>query len=204
MGLLRSLFGPSKDEIWRILSHEIEGQFLEGGFLKGSKVEARHGEWTLTLDTYTVSSGKHSTTYTRLRAPFVNKDGFRFHVYRESVFSGMGRALGMQDVEVGYPEFDRDFVIKGNSDRKLRSLFASPDVRALLSLQPRVSLEVKDDEGWFGAAFPEGVDELQFRAVGVIKDLDRLRGLFDLFAAVLSQLCAIGSAYEDDPRVSLG
>jgi hypothetical protein len=37
----------------------------------------------------------------------------------------------------------------------------------------------------------------------VIKDLDRLRALFDLFAEVLHQLCVIGSAYESDPGVRL-
>ena len=32
-----------------------------------------------------------------MRAPFVNKDGFQFEIYREGLFSAMGKALGMQD-----------------------------------------------------------------------------------------------------------
>ena len=203
MGLLKSLFGPSQDEIWRILSREINGDFQDGGFWKGSKVEARYGDWTLTLDTYTQSNGKTSTTYTRLRAPYVNKDNFRFHIYRESIFSGLGRAFGMQDIEVGHPKFDQDYVIKGNNEQKLRDLFDSLEIRTLLARQPKISLEVKDDEGWFGRSFPQGVDELEFHTIGVIKDLDLLRDLFDLFAVVLNQLCAIGSAYEDNPHTSL-
>ena len=43
-------------------------------------------------------------------------------------------------------------------------------------------LTVKDDEGWFGTSFPEGVDELFFRVGGVIKDVERLKSLYDLFA----------------------
>ena len=32
------------------------------------------------------------------------------------------------------------------------------------------------------------MDELHFQVMGVIKDLERLKGLFDLFAAVLDRL----------------
>ena len=69
--------------------------------------------------------------------------------------------------------------------------------------QPRIHLEVKDSEGWFGPKFPENVDELYFRVVGVIKDVERLKSLFDLFAAVLNQLCRIGSAYKQEPGIAL-
>ena len=42
-----------------------------------------------------------------------------------------------------------------------------------------------------------------FQVVGVIKDVERLKALFDLFAAVLDQLCRIGSAYKQEPGVTL-
>jgi hypothetical protein len=204
MGILRQLFGPSKNEVWQKLSHEVEGKFHEGGFWKGSKLEIRHGEWTLTLDTYTVSNGKNSsTTYTRIRTPYINRDNFRFTVYRKSIFSGIGKMLGMQDVEVGHFQFDEDFIIKGTDEYKLRQLFENDRIRELISVQPRIHLEVKDDEGFFGSDFPQGVDELCFRVVGIIKDTERLKQLFDLFAEVLNHLCQIGSAYEDDPRMDL-
>jgi hypothetical protein len=37
----------------------------------------------------------------------------------------------------------------------------------------------------------------------VIKAVDRLRSLFDLFAAVLDQSCRIGSAYKQDAGVEV-
>lgn len=204
MGLLRALFGPSKDEIWRQLSRQTGGAFVEGGFFKGSKVLLQHGDWTLTLDTYTESSGDNSsTTYTRLRAPYVNANGFQFEVYREGLFSGLGRTFGMQDVDVGHLEFDRDFVIKGNCETQLRELFANATIRDLLHCQPRIRFEVRDDEGWFGTNFPDGVDELRFCCVGVVKNVEQLKNLFDLFAETLEHLCEMGSAYEDRPNVDL-
>ncbi len=76
-------FGPSKDEVWRELSQEIGAEYVEGGFWKGSKVQAHVGPWTITLDTYTTSSGESSTTYTRMRAPYINPEAFRFTIYRQ-------------------------------------------------------------------------------------------------------------------------
>jgi len=181
MGLLRKIFGPSRDEIWSRLSHELSGRFVDGGWLGKTKVEVEHEQWCITLDTFTVSSGKNSTTYTRLRAPYVNKDGFRFTIYRKSIFSGLGKMFGMQDIEVGHQPFDADFIIKSNNEEKLRLLFSNQGIRQLVRVQPRIHLTVKDDEGWFGSRFPDGVDELYFQTVGVIKDLGLLKDLFFCF-----------------------
>jgi len=205
MSFFGSLFGPSKDEIWQQFSAATGGEFVEGGFWKGSKVDARHGEWIVTLDTYTVSNGKSSSTYTRMRAPYVNPDGFNFDIYRKGIFSDIGKWMGMQDVEVGYPEFDENFVIKGNDEGKLRRLFANEKIRALISAQPNIRFCVKDDENnfWSGSGFPQGVDELYFQTGGIIKDVDRLKQLYDLFSETLDELCRMGSAYDKSPGVKL-
>jgi hypothetical protein len=197
------LFGPSKDEVWRQLCQEIGAKFVEGGLWKGNKVQALVGPWTVTLDTYQVSSQHSHVTYTRMRAPYVNPEGFRFTIYRKGLFSGLGKMLGMQDIEVGDPEFDEAFIIQGNNEARVQHLFADRRLRTLVQAQPAIRLEVKDSEGWFGPKFPENADELHFLVVGVIKDVERLKSLFDLFAAVLEQLCKIGSAYKGDPGVAL-
>ena len=157
----------------------------------------------MTLDTYTVSTGKSSVTYTRMRAPYINPEGFRFTIYRKSIFSDLGKFLGMQDIEVSDPDFDEAFIIKGNDDSKVQSLFSNSKIRQMIQDQPKIRLEVKDSEGWFDPRFPEDVDELSFQVVGVIKDVERLKALFDLFATVLDHLCRIGSAYKQEPGITL-
>lgn len=204
MGVMREIFGPSKKEIWKQLSLQLENsEYIEGGFFKSDKIIARIKNWIVTLDTYTVSTGQATTTYTRIRAPYVNRDGIRFKIYKSGIFSEMGAALGMQDIEVGSPEFDEAFVIKGNNEEKIKELFKSLQLQKLMLMQSRFHLEVKDDEGWFGTAFPEGVDELYFSIPGILKDIDQLKGLFEIFSEVLDQLCIIGSAYDSYPGVEL-
>jgi hypothetical protein len=205
MSFRASLFGPSRDEIWRQFASTVAGDFTDGGFWNGAKVEATHGPWTVVLDTYRVSTGKSSITYTRMRAPYVNPDGFQFNVYRRGVFSNLGKWLGMQDVTVGYSQFDEDFIIKGNDEAKLRRLFASEKIRELIAAQPDIHFSVRDDEEkfWGGRNFPSNVDELYFKVIGTIKDVDRLKLLYDLFSETLDELCRMGSANEDSPGVKI-
>jgi hypothetical protein len=203
MKAMREWFGPSRKEIWKQLAAAVDGKFVEGGWAKGDKVEVTHEGWVLTLDTYAVSTGKVVIIFTRMRAPYVNPRGFRFTIYRKGFFTGLAKLLGMQDVEVGHEPFDTDFVIKGNDELLLRELFADARLRELIEQQKDIQFSVKDDEGWFGTHFPEGVDELSFNVPGVIKDVERLKLLFDLFAETLDQLCRIGSATKDAPGVTL-
>jgi hypothetical protein len=203
MGTWRKLFGPSREEIWRQLSAEIGARYVEGGLWKGDKVQATYGEWTLTLDTYAVSTGKATIVFTRMRAPYVNPEGFRFNIYRKSVFSELAKRFGMQDVEVGDESFDRDFIVKGTDEGKLRDLCSNPRIRELIGQQREIHFTVKDDEGWFGPTFPEGVDELYFAVPGVIKDLERLKRLYALFGETLDHLCRIGSAYTQAPNLTM-
>jgi hypothetical protein len=202
-GIIMDIFGPSKKEIWQQLAEEIQADYVNNSFWVGDRVEAHVDNWIVVLDTYTVSTEKSSTTYTRMRAPFVNVDNFYFKIYRTGIFSGIGKMLGMEDINVGYEEFDEDFIIKSNSEEKVKQLFSNEKIRFLIQDQPHISLEIKDDEGFFKAHFPEGVDELYFQVTGVIKDIDRLKELYELFAEVLKELCSMGSASAEEPGVVL-
>lgn len=82
-------------------------------------------------------------------------------------------------------------------------MFGDRNVRRMIEQQPKLYLDVRDDKGWFKSRFPEGVDELYYRVGGVLKNVERLKSLFDLFAEVLNRLCHIGSAYENDPGIVL-
>jgi hypothetical protein len=138
-----------------------------------------------------------------MRAPFVDPEGFRFTVYRKGIFSDIGKWFGMQDLEIGDEAFDRDFILKSDQEPKLRELLGSTRIRELIGQQPQIYFAVKDDEGFFRSSFPEGVDELYFQVVGIVKDVERLKLLYELFAETLDQLCRIGAANENPPNVSL-
>lgn len=175
MSILRRLFRPSDVEIWRRLETEVGARFLKGGSWNRDKIEVTHDDWTITLDTYFSAASK--AEYTRLRTECANPERLRLTVYRRGFFSDAGKVLGMQDIEIGHPEFDRDFIIKGNSEAKLRALLADATIRELIAAQPEVRFTLDDADG-----------ELAFEVPGVIRDIPRLKQLFDLFAATLDHL----------------
>ena len=207
----RGILGPSKDEIWSQIATDIGGEYIDGGFWKKDVLIYKHGEWQILLDTYTqttstgttTGTSTTTTTYTRMRAPFINKDGLYFRITREGFFSSIGKFFGMQDIEIGDPFFDDKFIIKGNNPEKIKLLLAEPKIKELCQQQPRIYFTIKDDEGWFGTDFPEGVDALYFSCVGVIKETALLKSLFGLFCITLQRLVQIDSAYEDDPQIQL-
>ena len=138
---------------------------------------------------------------TRLRAPYVNPRAFRFDVYRKSVFSGIAKAFGMQDIEIGDAAFDEDFIVKGTDESQVKALLANPRIRELIARQPDVRFGVRDDDGWFSKRFPEDVDQLHFEVIGEVKDLEQLSLVYELFAETLDQLTRIGAAYDAPPQI---
>jgi hypothetical protein len=75
MSILRKVFGPSRKEIWQQFCAQTGSTYVLGSFAKTDKIEATHGPWTVTLDTFVVSTGKSAIIFTRMRAPYVNPDG---------------------------------------------------------------------------------------------------------------------------------
>jgi hypothetical protein len=186
--MLKQIFGPDKEEVWRQLAAQLNGNYVDGGFFGKDKVEVQHADWTITLETLVVSTGKSTIVYTILQAPFHNPDNFRFSINRRGIFTDIGKFFGMQDIATGDPEFDHDFVIQGNNEEKVRQLLANSTIRDLIGLQPKIHFQIKPDDGLFSRKYPVGTERLYFRNLGIIRDLDRLKNLYDLFFATLDQL----------------
>ena len=126
---LRKIFGPSQAEIWHLLAQQIGAEFKHGEWWKGrTRVDAKVGQWIVTLDTYTVSTGKSNVTFTRMRS-VRNRDGFRFTITRAGIFNPIARMLGLQDVEIGNEAFDKAFVIKTNDESRVCTFLADADLR---------------------------------------------------------------------------
>lgn len=121
-----------------------------------------------------------------------NYHNFCFKIYRKGIFSGIGKALGMQDIKIGYDSFDDEFIIKGNNEELVKKIFLNNDIRSLIERQPKISLEAKDNK-----------NGLSFTTVGVIKDVDRLKSLFELFTKVLDEFMLNGITIDQASEVEL-
>jgi hypothetical protein len=186
VSIWKQLFGESQKDAWTRLANEIGGQLREGGWGSATAVHARLGGYDIVLDTYTVSTGKSSQTYTRVQAPFANAAGLRFRIHRASIFTGIAKAFGKQDIEIGVPDFDRDFVIQGNDEARVQQLLSDEALRAMIEAQPHISLGIDDGDGSiFSTKYGPLVDLLTLTQGGVVKDVPLLSGQFALFAVLL-------------------
>ncbi len=200
MSELREHFTKHREALWQ----ELRKQLDEEGKWSGDALRISAGPFTVTLDVHAQVAGRGSEVVTRMRATYINRDGFRFGLKRRSWMSDLTTFFGEQDLEIGDEEFDRHWVIKSNNVAELKRLLARPNTRDRMSACTVLQrLEVRDDEGWFGPEFPGEVDELYLEAEGRVCEADTLGELYSIFAGALVMLTQVGSAYETDPEIQL-
>lgn len=196
MASLLERFADHENELWKKLSDELGGTLTDQKGSRHDKVVAKVGQWVVTLDKHSEPGYHAEHMTTRLRAPFVNPDGLRFMVRHEGVFENIGKLVGMQDIQIDRMPFDKMFLVQGSDPAKIKSLFTDDRLRELVKTEPKIHLQVRDAGDYFEDFYPDNVDELVLEVCDEVKDLDRLKRLFDLFARTLDGLCKLGSAYK--------
>jgi hypothetical protein len=176
-----------KTEIWEQVAKEIGAQFNRDAPCVCLVME----EWVIILDEY--RDYGDSTAIVRMRAPYQDKNGFRFSISSKNIFSEIGKLFGMQDVKIGDAVFDDKFIIKTNDEEKVRGFFNSPRLRQLAQAQPYVSFEIRERER-AGIETLFGESNVELYAPGYIKDVAILKSTFEMFGEALRQLRQIGSA----------
>lgn len=127
---------------------------------------------------YTVGSGKNSTTYSTVRIVGPNPKELTFNIYREGMFSKLGKIMGMQDIQTGDPTFDDKFVIKSNNPEFIK-IALLPEIKSKFidiweRHKPHGSITLKDEE-------------LHYDEVGTIRTVE-IRERFGAIADLLADL----------------
>lgn len=144
------------------------------------RIEATLDRIDVVADSYVVSNGKSATTYTRLTASVPNSHDVVLSVYREGLFTSVGKALGAQDVVVGDPAFDELFVVKANVDGVARA-WLHGSVCAALRACPDFRYQLENGT-------------LRATCVGLVDDGDLLARA----VRVVAKLAARGAELEDE------
>lgn len=127
MDSIGEMFGAGgRQELWMHIASGIGDEFLDGEEWKGNRVAVKQGNWTLTLDTDRLDYGEAGAVSTRLRAPYINADGFRFQISPEGLMGRIGKLFGLQDVQTGDAEFDAAFLVRSTDEAKVKAFLANP------------------------------------------------------------------------------
>lgn len=183
--------------VWMDLADEAKGDFLEENNV--ARVRVPMTPWTVTFEMH--SKGKN---HSKILLPFEAKTDFEFEIYNRNWVADAQKKFGLQDIIVGYEDFDRDFIIKGNDESKVKKLYSSETLREMIQLQKavRLAVQTKGALKQYGQV-PSGVHVLVFEEDEAINSFDRLISLLELFRATMTQLCEMGVASTADPNFQI-
>jgi hypothetical protein len=128
---------------WQDLSERIGATYAPGSFWFGRPVVSGvYQQHTFKLDTFRRGTGKSSTTYTRLEVMINNPNFLSMSIHQEGLMSKIGKAFGVQDIQLGDEELDQRFIIKGQPESDVRRVFASLGMRQRLLEAPELHADV--------------------------------------------------------------
>ncbi len=125
--------------------------------------------------------GESVGVYTTIVAPYKNTSGFYCEIYKEGFFQSIGKKLGMQDIEVGIPEFDDCYILKSNQPETLRKILNEPLLVKEIKKHPNIKFMVKTKNRFLGDFHPAGIDQLFYEEEGYIVDIEKLESIFEVF-----------------------
>jgi len=132
-------------EAWDQAATQLGMRFTPGTFIRSKSIEGRLHDNRVRVDTFTRSSGKHSTTFTRYRIDFPRALGLGLNLKEQGFISGVAAFFGSQDIETGDPQFDPRVVVKGADPRHIaRFLTPARRLRIVRLFQNHPGCEIKD------------------------------------------------------------
>ncbi|MGI8980773.1 MAG: RING finger protein [Pirellulaceae bacterium] len=107
------------------LARRLGGKVQPGGLIAYPELRFPHGGRTATLK-YT-AGGENESPRTYLTIPWPH-GRLRSEIFMEGPLSPLRKLIGMQDIEIGSPQFDRQFIITGNDEAAIKA-FLTPDAQ---------------------------------------------------------------------------
>ena len=199
MGLL----GKSKKEAWNEFAYSIGAEAVDtGAFKRGLVVRLPYKNWEVVMDTYTVSTGKGTITYTRVRAVFVRGTEFAFKIFRTSLLTKAANFFGRASAKTGDAEFDAAFTIRSPQESLVQEIFKNEKLKQMLYSLKRVNFFVKKSRGRKETKYVENENEIHYYMTGIIRDIDKLTLIYGIIIDLLNEFEANGIAKSEAPKIS--
>lgn len=130
MAIIRRFTADTEDTLWQQVAEDMRQQ---GEILTYTAELILQGR-SIFLDIDVDLGGGFESGYetTKFLAPLAAHPTLRFHLHPEDWVSEIGKLLGMEDVELGFPRLDKAYIVKTNQPETLKALFANEAIRATL------------------------------------------------------------------------
>ncbi len=178
-------------DVWEAFALEIGGTWNSPGLGDTPRIDVAHARGPVRIEgnVTLVLVGKVlvpmlSTSFVAL-LPATHEQ--RFSVSRASFASAVADWFGALDIHVDDEEFDKAFVLKGETPDIVRELFASAALRERYLRDFEGQLHRRDDKTLFGDPTPDA-DPFELSVPGYVDTIERMRALWALFVETLERL----------------
>lgn len=175
----RIVTGTSEEEIWQQLAPDFEE---DNAILEYQAILDQSGRKVI-LDIDIDPGGGFEGGYatTSFSSPILNNNNFDLEMYKQTLFAEAGKLFGLEDVETGYAEIDKKFIVKTNNEPLVKEIFSDYSVRKLFEGEEDLELSTnnrKEDE--------EEIKFLELTFEDGITDRDRLKEIYTSFFKIIS------------------
>jgi hypothetical protein len=207
MSFLTNITKPHIKEIWKHLSEEIGGSFIDGGFWGKDSVILNYRSTAIVLENSTFSHNKrHSTT--TIKCPFCSTNNFKFNISTEDALTHAGKVFGIHDIQTGNKKFDNEMYLKSSDKNKLLNFLDNETItKQYLDLARNISygpiIKITEDNPTFSLTRnPQNTLWLYIESVGLEGYKETIKMYFDTFKLTLDRLIEIGEAEDISPDIS--
>jgi hypothetical protein len=172
--------GQDENEVWQ----QIHQQFVQNPDPLEYLAVIQQGTLRLTLAIDIdlgggFESGYETTTFT---APLPASTLFRFAIHDEHFTDEIGKFFGMQDVVIGFGQFDKKLIIKTNDEARVKTVFADASIREVFESLENFTFGIHTQH----SADSQNEVVLELIIESGITDRDRLRNIYTAFFSVLN------------------
>ncbi|HVG42554.1 MAG TPA: hypothetical protein VM888_13150 [Chitinophagaceae bacterium] len=175
--------GETTEEVWKQLKDDLNGEITVLEYNAILEQGNRRVLFSVDID----PGGGFESGYAlcTFSAPLSLTQNLHLTIHKEGLLDEAGKLLGMQDVEIGYPEFDKKVIIKTNNEEKIKTVFSSQNVRAVIGQLKNYTLKIRqhkneseDDEKPF----------LELTIENNIPSVAELKVIYEAFSQITASL----------------
>ena len=179
------------DQTWEEVSEFLNGVTLPFQYSKTFYHNQKNVSLAIDIDPgggfesgyeFTSLSAPVPVQFTSISSPINETPKVLFALHDVKVMDRITKIFGAEDVELGYPQFDKLLVVKTNDKNALREIFAEQQVRVTFRELKEFSLEIvkhEDDNPAY---------TLEFLIDRAITDVAELKKIFTAFTKVLDKI----------------
>ena len=179
MAATKQISGKNADDIWQQVAADLSGQDIYE-YNVSLVQEGRQVELAIEIDLGGGFEGGYQ--FTSLTAPIAQEHDFRFALHHQDLIDTAGKFFGMEDVVIGYPEFDEALIIKTDDQERTFRVFSDVNARKVFQSLNNFTLHLTHHHI---TGQKRKVPLLELTIEEGILDTAVLRSLYDAFYIVL-------------------